>query len=155
MRIILACVIVVSFFILGCSRVKEEKKSTEHALSIQLDRNITIAGLTWYTHVESGYTRAKEEHKNVIIMVGEDSCRWCTKMKKGTLTDKRIMKMLQHYVLVSIKRSDKEAIKYVPEFDGKIPSFFFMNHNKELIEPVVGYFKADDFLTYMKEIEEI
>jgi len=66
-----------------------------------------------------------------------------------------VQEQMQKYVLVSIKRSDKEAVKFVPEFDGNIPSFFFIDKNKELIESVVGYFNADDFIGYMKEIEEL
>jgi len=154
MKMYLVYSVIAMLFMFGCSNTKEENKIETHVPKKHLDKKVSIAGLEWYTDVDSGFNRAQKEHKNVIIMVGEDSCRWCTKMKEGTLTDKRIQKVLKDYILVSIKRSDKEAVKVVPEFDGNIPSFFFMNEKKETIEPVVGYFKADDFLTYIKEIGE-
>ena len=125
----------------------EEQKKTEDRLS-------TISGLSWYSDINTAFNIAQQENKNVIVMVGEENCKWCNKMKKRTLTDIRIKDKFQAYILVSIKRSDEVSVKYLPEFDGNIPSFFFMKSNKELIEPIVGYFAADDFLQYIKEIEE-
>jgi len=131
----------ISFFLLsGCSEKKENKISS-------------IAGLSWNSDMETSFTLAKKENKNVIVMVGEDSCKWCKKMQERTLTDKGIQDKMQKYVLVYIKRSDKDSLKDIPEFDGNIPSFFFMHSNKELMEPVVGYFEANDFLSYIEEIE--
>lgn len=127
----------------GCSKNEERSKGVD-----------TIAGLSWHLDMQRGFSLAKKEGKDVIVMVGEDSCRWCKKMKERTLTDTRIQEKMKKYVLVSIKRSDKDSVKQIAEFDGNIPSFFFMHANKELIEPVVGYFKADDFLSYIQEVEE-
>jgi len=133
-----------SLFFVGCSEKSKDKVDTVK----------TISGLTWYLNIENALAQAKEEKKNIIVMVGEDSCRWCKKMKEQTLTDNRIQEKLKAYILVSVKRSDKDALKYLNTFDGNIPSFFFMKDNKELIESIVGYFKADDFLDYINEIEE-
>ena len=119
------------------------------------DKVIKIGNLSWHTNVKEALKLAKIEDKNVIIMVGEDDCRWCIKMKTNTLTDMRIQEHMKEYILISIKRSDKEAVSYVPEFDGNIPSFFFMTNSAEIIEPIVGYFKPNDFLQYIQEIEEI
>ncbi len=114
----------------------------------------TIAGLSWYTDIDSALYVAQKEQKNVIVMVGEDTCKWCRKMRQRTLTDVRIQKKLQSYILVYLKRSSENIVNNIPDFDGNIPSFFFMKDNRELIESVVGYFTADDFLQYIDEIEE-
>ena len=166
MKIALGTFIFVTLLLVGCSD-KTDKKSESFTSAIESNKTEkkasaqqspdtlqTIANLSWHSNVETAFGEARKEHKNVVIMVGEESCRWCKKMKERTLTDKRIKEALANYILVSVKRSDKEALKYIPQFDGNIPSFFFMTANKETIEPVVGYFKADDFLAYIKEIEE-
>ena len=119
------------------------------------DSIIMISGLPWHSDIDTAFTIAAKENKLVIIMVGEDYCKWCTKMKENTFTDPRIKEKLEKYTLVSVKRSDKSAIKHVPTFDGTIPSLFFMYANREMIEPVVGYFEADDLLSYIQEIEEL
>ena len=154
-----------SFFVLGGCTDKSEKKSSLvtpdiHNKSIDTSRQLlpdtvaTLGNLSWHSNVKEAFALAKKENKQVIIMVGEDNCRWCIKMKKQTLTDARVQEQMQKYILVSIKRSDKEAVKFVPEFDGNIPSFFFIDENKELMESVIGYFNADDFVGYIREIEE-
>jgi thioredoxin-related protein len=150
------------YLILGC-----KKESTTHIVSStaslksksieqisKKDSIKIIAGLPWHSDIKSAFTLAKKEKKNVIIMVEENSCKWCRKMKELTLTDKQVQEKLKTYILVAVKRSDKNAITQIPEFDGNIPSFFFMKTDQELIEPVVGYFEAKDFLHYIKEIEE-
>ncbi len=128
------------FLLMGCS----EKKENSHS---------TIAGLSWSSDIETSFKIAQKENKNVIVMVGEDSCKWCKKMQESTLINKSIQEKMKQYILVYIKRSDKVSLKFIPEFDGKIPSFFFMQANQEIIEPVVGYFEAVDFLSYIEEIE--
>jgi len=147
-------VFVVAILFLGCSEDVKSKRIDNKLQSKEKDSISTIAGLPWHSDLESAFSLASKENKNVIVMVGEESCRFCKKMKEKTLIDVRIQKKLNNYILVSLKRSDKKSIKYISEFDGNIPSFFFMKSNKEMIEPVVGYFKPDDFLQYIEEIEE-
>ncbi len=115
----------------------------------------TLGNLIWHSNIKEAFALAQKEKRRVVVMVGEDDCRWCIKMKKRTLSDPRVQQALQKYILVSIKRSDKASVKYVPEFDGNIPSFFFMEYSQELIEPIVGYFNADDFSEYIQEIERL
>lgn len=151
------------FFLLTYSHASEAKSLNSDTFKVlqkqasqkKEDSLITISGLQWHTNVDTAFDIAAKEKKRVIIMVGENYCRWCTKMKERTFTDARVREKLAAYTLVSIKRSDKSSIKHVPTFDGNIPSLFFMNSDRELIEPVVGYFVADDFLSYIKEIEEL
>jgi len=143
-RTIFLFFMVFNLFVLASSGKHEHKSDTM----------TTISGLLWHLNIETALQKAKKEKKDILVMVGEDSCRWCKKMKNRTLTDARIQKKLKSYILVSVKRSDKEAIQYLPTFDGNIPSFFFLKENKEIIESIVGYFKADDFLEYLNEVEE-
>ncbi|MBA1421013.1 MAG: thioredoxin family protein [Epsilonproteobacteria bacterium] len=153
MRLIYIFFIVVLF---GASAYSESDKNTVlNSISSPNDTMQNIAGLSWHTQIDKALNNAQKSHKNLIVMVGEESCRWCKKMKERTLIDPRIQNKLSNYVLVSVKRSDKKAVAHVPEFDGKIPSFFFIEKNGEVYDSVVGYYKADDFLRYINEIEEL
>jgi len=122
--------------------------------SVYAQTDLNSTSLVWHTEIQSALVLAKKEHKNVMVMVGEDTCHWCVKMKKETLAKSCVLKKLQNYALVSVKRSDKNAIKNLEGFDGIIPSFFFMKANEEPIDSIVGYFKADDFIRYIEELEE-
>lgn len=110
--------------------------------------------LVWHTDISSALIQAKKEEKNLLVMVGENNCRWCVKMKAETLSKKCVSERLKKYVLVSVKRSDKNAIQHLDGFDGVIPSFFFIEANETPIDAIVGYFKADDFIRYIDEVEE-
>ncbi len=164
-RIKLFFIFLATIILPGCTE-KTEKKSSQFTPNIQSemtqrskqslpDTVENLGKLSWYSNIKEAFSLAKKENKKVIIMVGEDSCRWCVKMKKRTLIDRQVQEKMKHYILVSIKRSDKEAVKFVPEFDGNIPSFFFIDENKESMGSIVGYFNKDDFVEYMSEIEEL
>jgi len=141
--------------LLGCTACGES--SENRAIKQDSSRKVhmqNIAGLSWYSHIDNALKSAQKSHKNLIVMVGEESCRWCKKMKERTLTDEKVKEKMSEYILVSVKRSDKAEVAHIPEFDGSIPSFFFMKDNEEVYDSVIGYFKADDFLRYMNEMEE-
>ena len=110
--------------------------------------------LTWETDMDHAFERAKKEHKNVMIMVEDPRCKWCTKMKKGALSDQNVQEKLQSYILLKVQRSDKDTAKRIADFTGAIPSFYFMEPNQEVFESVIGYFVTEDFLGYLNEIEE-
>ena len=110
--------------------------------------------LHWETDLDLAFARAKKEHKNVMVMIECVTCTWCIKMKKGALSDPRVLDKLQSYILVKVQRSDKNSTQYLPDFTGAIPSFYFMQPDKEIIETVIGYFLAEDFLGYLNDIDE-
>lgn len=118
------------------------------------DKIVKISGYRWHTNIDNALLLAKKEHKDMIVMVSEKSCRWCVKMEQRTLVDSRVRKKLKKYILVSVKRSDKKSLKHIPMFDGSIPSFFFLEPDSDFIEAIVGYYEAGTFLEYMNEIED-
>lgn len=110
--------------------------------------------LEWKQGLNRAFKEAKRENKNVIVMVEDFKCKWCIKMKKGALSDRRIQEILKGYVLVKVARSNKPESSQLNGFDGTIPNLYFMTKDKEIVENIVGYFTADDFLGYIQEIKE-
>jgi len=110
--------------------------------------------LDWQTELSTAFELAKNEQKNVIVMVEDIHCKWCVKMKKGALSDSQVQEILKRYILVKVLRSNKSEVSQLNRFDGTIPNFFFMTKDKEIVDNVVGYFTADDFLGYIREIKE-
>lgn len=112
----------------------------------------TATSLYWYASVEKAFTQAQNEHKNVMVMVEDPHCRWCVKMKTDTLSDARVEKMMQEYILLKIDRSDTKTMESLPGLRGPIPSFHFFTPKRVFIDKVAGYYQADDFLGYLQEI---
>lgn len=119
----------------------------------QIEAHEAYSKLVWETEFTTAFERAKNEHKHVMIMVEEPRCKWCVKMKKGALSNPDVQAKLQAYVLLKVQRSDKESIKQIEGFTSAIPSFHFMQANKETIETIIGYFETEDFLSYLTQIE--
>lgn len=108
---------------------------------------------SWEKDTATAFAKAKAEKKNVMLMVEASHCRWCKKMKQETLADEEVKKRLQNYILVKIARCDKEAMKILPESHYPAPTTFFMTPEGEIIERAIGFFEADDFITYINDVE--
>ena len=165
MRIILPAIIFFGLLFLpacGEEKAKESKvstlKSQKHETIQNMQKKEETLGafekLIWETDMDHAFERAKKEHKNVMIMVEDPRCKWCTKMNKGALSDQSVQDKLQSYILLKVQRSDKDTAKRIADFTGAIPSFYFMEPNQEVFESVIGYFVTEDFLGYLNDIEE-
>lgn len=109
--------------------------------------------LYWEKDAPTAFAKAKAENKNVMLIVEASYCKWCKKLKETTLRDERVKQRLQNYILVKIRRCDKEAMMILPDSYYPAPSTFFMTPDEEIIEKAIGYFEADDFLTYIDDVE--
>lgn len=109
--------------------------------------------LVWEKDTATAFAKAKNENRNVMLMMEATYCQWCKKMKRVTLADERVKKRLQKYILVKIRRCDKEAMKILPESYYPAPTVFFMTPKKEIIDNIVGYYEPEDFLNYVNEVE--
>jgi thioredoxin-related protein len=114
----------------------------------------SLWSLTWSTDLTQAFSTAKKEHKLVMVMVESSFCRWCKKMKHRTLEDASLEKRLEKYILVKVMRDDAKAIAVLPKVGG-VPTIFFMDSEKKVIESVVGYFDVRDFTSYIDDVEKI
>ena len=106
----------------------------------------------WMSDLDKALAKAKRHGKPLLIMISEPSCRWCIKVKKGPLSDPRVHEALRPYILVKLRRSDHAQSGRIKAFDGKIPSFFVLTPEGEVIDSIVGYYQTEDFLHYLQEI---
>ncbi|MGC9351150.1 MAG: thioredoxin family protein [Sulfurovum sp.] len=125
------------------------------AIALLFSGSLFGAELTWEKDTATAFAKAKTEKKNVMLMVEASHCRWCKRMKRETLSDGEVKERLQNYILVKILRSDKEAMKILPESYYPAPTTFFMTPEGEIIEKAIGFFEAADFITYINDVEAI
>ncbi|GIT99181.1 thioredoxin family protein [Sulfurovum sp. TSL1] len=133
---------------------KGQKDETTQIVQHKAGTPLAYETLSWETDMDHAFERAKKEHKNVMIMVEDTRCKWCKNIKKGALSDPNVQDKLQSYILLRVQRSDKKTAARIEDFTGAIPSFYFMQPDQELFESVVGYFATEDFLSFLKGIEE-
>lgn len=113
----------------------------------------TLFSLDWVKDINTALTVAKKEHKNIMVFVESDYCKWCKKMKHRTLSYAAVEKRLEKFVVVKVTREDGNAMSMLPPVRG-VPTIFFMKENKAIIEEVVGYFDVQNFISYLDDVEK-
>jgi len=142
-------VLISSIFIFtACS----DRKSSSQTTKTSIEKKETF-GIPWVKDLPTAFERAKQENKMVMVMATSKGCRWCEKMKATTLSNKKVAKKLEKYILVQADRETPSQRDQLPEFK-HVPIIFFMTPQKEVIDNLRGYFEAEDFLEYLKEMEE-
>jgi thiol:disulfide interchange protein len=113
----------------------------------------TLFSLEWMKDVNSAFALAKKEKKNVMVLVEGENCRWCKKMKYRTLQDEAVEKRLEKFVLLKVMREDASAMSLLPSVKG-VPTILFMRADKAVSEEVLGFFDAEDFISYINDVEK-
>jgi len=110
--------------------------------------------LKWNEEIDDAFIQARAEHKKVMVMVEDEHCRWCVKMKKGALSDPGVKKELQKYVLLKIDRADEDDMKVLPDMRGPIPSFHLLSTDKKSLDKLAGYYDTGYFFEYLSKLAE-
>jgi len=112
-----------------------------------------FADIHWQKDIPTAIDLAKKENKTIMVFVEGENCRWCKKMKYRTLSDEKVEQRLQSFIAVKVMRENKEAVKNLPAIQG-VPTIFFINTDKKLLQDVIGYFDVDDFISYIDSVEK-
>lgn len=113
----------------------------------------TLFSVEWVKDIDTALALAKKEHKNVMVLVEGENCRWCKKMKYRTLSDESVEKRLEKFVAVKVMREDSSAMSVLPKVKG-VPTIFFMNENKSVLEEIIGYLDVEDFISYINDVDK-
>jgi thioredoxin-related protein len=112
-----------------------------------------LFSIDWSKDLDTAFALAKKEHKNIMVLVESENCRWCKKLKHRTLSDETVEKRLEKFVTVKVMREDAFAMSELPEVKG-VPTIFFMNENKVISDEILGYVDAEDLIIYINDIEK-
>jgi len=142
----IAFIFLIISLLMACNEKKKRKKTT-------LEQYGTPYGIPWEKNLDSAFKKAQKEHKLVMVMAVSKGCKWCEKMKKNTLSNKKVAKRLKNYILVMADREQQSEREQLPPFK-HVPVIFFMTHKRESLDNIRGYFEAEDFLDYLTNFEE-
>ena len=112
----------------------------------------TLFSLEWTKDLDAAFTLAKQEHKDVMVLVEGENCRWCKKFKHRTLTDERVEGRLEKFILVKVMREDTSVMSTLPPVAG-VPTVFFMTENRDLIKEILGYRNIRKFTDCIDSVE--
>ena len=113
----------------------------------------TLFSVEWVKDIDTAFALAKKEHKNIMVLVEGENCRWCKKFKHRTLSDEDVEKRLEKFVTVKVMREDPSATSVLPPIEG-VPTVFFMNENKTVTETILGYYNVRKFTAAIDSVEK-
>jgi len=109
--------------------------------------------LVWQKDLQHAFETAQKESRMIMVMVEGEHCRWCKKMRYRTLGDERVAKALKPYINVRVDEADTMAMQELPPIEG-VPTIFFLYPDKKVAETVIGYYSVNDFLSFIKEVNQ-
>jgi len=104
-------------------------------------------------HFESSYSKAFEEaklkHKQLIIKLTAEHCRYCKKMDKEVFEDKDVVeKVNKNFVVLELDvNKDKLPLGITKTMT---PTFFFVNEEAKIVRKIPGSWNKVDFLDLLQ-----
>jgi len=122
-------------------------------LIILLFINLLFSNVKWSYNYDEALKNAQMNHKRIYMLIVSDSCGWCRKFKKLTLSDKLVLKRLsEKYELLLLNRNND----FIPKKfkTSPIPRYYFLTSNGKIVFPVVGYRDVESFNKFLDDVEK-
>ncbi len=109
-----------------------------------------FAQIEWLDSYDEALKRSRELDRPILLLMVSDSCGWCRKLKEKTLQNPEVENYInRRYVPLMLNRERDEypsfiKAKYVPT------TFYIDPDGKLLIDPVVGYWEADEYMSDLR-----
>ena len=94
--------------------------------------------------------KARKEHKPVMVYVKSDSCAYCDKMKKRTLSDAGVQENIKDFIVVTADKNENETKQYLPA-TRYTPTIYFISSKFKVVNTVKGYLGKDDFNLWVND----
>ncbi len=114
-----------------------------------------FAEVAWQPDYKTALEVAKKENKPLLVLLVSHTCRWCRKLENRTLENPRVSDYVNdHFVPLLVYRGEggypEDAIRstHVPT------TFFFTPEGRRLIDPVVGYWEPDEYMSDLTKAVE-
>ncbi len=115
--------------------------------------SLYAAELEWAGSYKEAVAKASEQKKSVMLLVTTKTCRWCRKLESTTLKDDNVVARLhKDYVSVHVTR-DVDDYPCHLKVKGVPTTFFLDVSGKPLIKKVIGYWNAEDYLSFLDDVD--
>lgn len=108
--------------------------------------------IAWNDSFEAAKAKAQKEDKIIYAVITSETCRWCRKLEKETLKEKKIISNLNSkYSAVALTRG-KDT--YPPCLKAPmVPMSYFLTPEGTVLYSVPGFWTGEDYLDMMKDVE--
>ena len=104
------------------------------------------------TNYEIALQRAKNEKKELFIVMITNYCPWCSKFEKKTLSDSKVHRAIKlKYIPLIINKEEKKFPSYLSTT--MVPTVFFVKaHEEKSFHESVGFLNKVDFLHLLEQL---
>jgi len=115
--------------------------------------SLHAAEVLWAHSFKEALAKAQAEDKKLMVLITTESCRWCRKLESETLMDDTVVSRLnKDYISVHLTRNVDEYPRYLNA--PGVPSTHFLDRaGQPIIKRVMGYWNAEDYLSYLDDVE--
>ncbi len=100
--------------------------------------------LGYETDYKTAISKAKKEHKMVLLVIVQDPCPYCDRLVHKTLVTPCVQRRMKHYVPLIVDKHGKFPKQFKPPF---IPISYVVDPDKETITyEIVGALPYKDYI---------
>lgn len=122
-------------------------------ISLYFTITLFAQNLVTFTNYEEALNSAKKNGKNILMFVYTDSCSWCKKMKKETLSNKNSIEFInKNFIFLTINREkDSFPKEFSPRF---IPTTYLIDaKNEEEIYALYGFKSSKELISELDDLK--
>jgi len=115
--------------------------------------NLFGAELEFAHDYKSALKQAKQENKQLLVIITSETCKWCRKLEATTLKDADVIKRInKNFIAVHITRDKGD---YPSILQAKmVPMTYFLDTKGDLImHGVAGYWNSEDYYSIIGDAE--
>ncbi|HEX5329581.1 thioredoxin family protein [Sulfuricurvum sp.] len=111
------------------------------------------AEIKWEKNITSAVQRADKEHKPLMVLVTKNGCRWCDIFKQKTLSNPKIIAVLNRDFIAVEGIVDEGSVPPSLMTQGT-PATWFIKGRTPMFEPIMGAADSVDFLDALDVVKQ-
>lgn len=110
--------------------------------------------IAWETNLDQAWDAAVAEQRPLLIFITREHCKFCTKMKKTTLIDQRVVGQVgTRFVPLMINGADEQRLVRELKITA-FPTTVIIATDKTVVQRIKGHVSAKDFEMRLAEAEK-
>lgn len=123
-------------------------------IAVLLISSAFAQGVQWEKDFNTALHKAVKEKKPFMFLLSKHGCKWCTHLKQNTLSDPRVIKMLNENFVSYEGYSDVGGFPRELLTSGTPATWFISPDKTPMFQPIMGSMKADDYLKALNIVLE-
>ena len=103
--------------------------------------------------IDEAFKMAKKENKHVMVLMIQDNCQYCKKMKRTTFKESEVIERINNkYIFVQVHRRNDvypENLKV-----SAVPTTFFLYEDgRKISVQATGFWNKENFMSFMDDAD--